>query len=119
MGSFASYTFVSGAFHRATLIPISLAFGSMAIAQCFATLRPSAVAAITLGIVPSSLVMLLVVGDFDAQVQGVSMLTVAVLMTRFVADQFEHLVTELLLQRELHALANTDALTDLPNAAPW
>lgn len=114
MGSFTAYTFVSGAFHRATLIPISLAFGSMSIAHCFATLRPSAVAAITLGIVPSSAVML-AVGDFDAQVQGVSMLTVAVLMIRFVAGQFDHLVTELLLQREVYDLANTDALTNLRN----
>jgi diguanylate cyclase (GGDEF)-like protein len=114
LGSFTTATYVSNAFGRSTLIPISLAFGSMSIAHCFATHRPSAVAALTLGIVPSS-VALIVVGDFNAQVLGVSMLSVAVLMIHFVAGQFDHLVTELQLQREVHALANTDALTNLLN----
>lgn len=114
MGSFASLTFVSGTFSRSTLIPISLAFGSMSVAHCFATLRPSAVAALTLGIVPSSVAMLLV-GDFDARVLAVSMLSVAVLMIRFVAGQFDQLVIELQLQREVYELANTDSLTNLLN----
>ncbi|MDP1823581.1 MAG: diguanylate cyclase [Archangium sp.] len=114
MGGFASTTFVSGAFSRSTLIPISLAFGSMSVAHCFATLRPSAVAALTLGIVPSSVAMLLV-GDFDARVLAVSMLSVAVLMIRFVAGQFDQLVTELQLQLEVYGLANTDSLTNLLN----
>jgi diguanylate cyclase len=114
MGAFSSATFVSGAFFRSTLIPISLAFGSMSIAHCFATFRPSAIAAITLGIVPSSVAMLWV-GDFDAQVLGVSMLSVAVLMIRFVSGQFDQLVTELQLQHEVYALANTDSLTNLLN----
>jgi diguanylate cyclase (GGDEF)-like protein len=114
MGTFTSWTFVSGAFARSTLIPISLAFGSMSVAHCFSTVRPSAVAALALGIMPSSVAMLLV-GDFDARVLGVSMLTVAVLMMHFVADQFDHLVTELQLQQEVFGLANTDALTGLLN----
>lgn len=114
VGIFATWTFVSGVFSRSTLIPISLAFGSMSIAHCFATLRPSAVGALTLGIVPISVAML-VVGDFDAKVLGVSMLSIAVLMIRFVASQFDQLVTELQLQSEVHTMANTDALTGLLN----
>lgn len=114
MGAFASVTFATGAFSRSTLIPISLAFGSMSVAHCFATLRPTAVAALMLGIVPSSVTML-VLGDFDARVLSVAMLSVAVLMIHFVAGQFDQLVTELQLQREVHDLANTDALTNLPN----
>ena len=114
MGMFTSVTYVSGAFSRSTLIPISLAFGSMSIAHCFATFRPSAIAAITLGTVPSSVAMLSV-GDFDARVLGVSMLSVAVLMIRFVAGHFDQLVTELQLQHEVYALANTDSLTNLLN----
>ena len=114
MGTFASATFVTGVFARSTLIPISLAFGSMSIAHCFATLRPSAVMVLVLGIGPSSAALLLV-GDFNAQMLGVSMLSVALLMIRFVAGQYDQLVTELQLQREVHDLANTDALTALPN----
>lgn len=114
MGAFTSVTFVTGAFERSTLIPISLAFGSMSIAHCFATLRPTAVASLTLGIGPSALA-LLVVGDFNARVLGVSMLSVAGLMIHFVAVQFDHLVLELQLQREVHDLANTDALTHVHN----
>ena len=114
IGAFATWTYVSGTFSRSMLIPISLAFDSMSIAQSFATFRPSAVAALALGIVPGSVAML-VVGDFDAQVLGVSMLSVAALMIRFVASQFDQLVTELQLQTEVHQLANTDALTNLLN----
>ncbi|MFZ5438590.1 MAG: diguanylate cyclase domain-containing protein [Myxococcota bacterium] len=114
MGAFTSVTYVTGVFERSTLIPISLAFGSMSIAHCFATLRPTAVASLTLGIAPSSLA-LLAVGDFNARVLGVSMLSVAGLMIHFVAVQFDHLVLELQLQREVHDLANTDALTHLHN----
>ncbi len=113
-GAFTTYTFVSGAFFRSTLIPISLAFGSMSIAHCFAPLRPSAVAALTLGIIPSAAAMILV-GNFDAQVLGLSMLTIALLMIHFVAGQYDQLLTEVQLQREVHDLANTDALTGLAN----
>lgn len=114
VGVFTTWTFIAETFSRSTLIPISLAFGSMSIAHCFATLRPSAVAALTLGIAPISVAML-VVGEFDAKVLGVSMLSIAVLMIRFVASQFDQLVTELELQSEVHTLANTDALTGLLN----
>jgi diguanylate cyclase (GGDEF)-like protein len=114
MGAFASFTFVSGAFFRSTLIPISLAFGAMSIAHCFATVRLSAVAALMLGIVPSSVAML-AVGDFNARVLGVSMLSVVGLMVHFISVQFDHLVVELELQHEVHELANTDALTHLLN----
>ncbi len=114
LGAFASATFVAGTFGRSTLIPISLAFGSMSIAHCFSTHRTSSVVVIALGLGPSSLAMI-AVGDFNAQVLGVSLLSVAILMMRFVAGQFDHLVTELQLQREVHDLANTDALTGLLN----
>ena len=77
----------------------------------FAPLRPSAVAALILGIGPSAAAMLLT-GDFNAQVLGVSMLSIALLMIRFVALQFDQLVTEVQLQHEVHDLANTDAEGD-------
>jgi diguanylate cyclase len=114
MGAFSSYTFVSGAFSQSTLIPTSLAFGSMAISQCFSTARASAVAALTLGLIPSSLAMIWA-GDYNASVLGVSLLTIAILMIQFVSAQLDHLVTEVKLQREVYALANTDGLTNLLN----
>jgi diguanylate cyclase (GGDEF)-like protein len=114
MGAFASATFVLGTFERSTLIPISLALGSMSIAHCFATVRAPAVASAALGVVPVSVAMV-AVGDFHARVLGVSLLSVAGLMIRFVAVQVEHLVTELKLQREVYDLANTDALTQVHN----
>lgn len=77
-------------------------------------MRRSAVLVLCLGVLPSA-VVLLVRGDFNARVLGVSMLSVAVLMIRFVADQFDVLVTELQLQAEVNTLANTDALTNLHN----
>jgi len=114
MGAFTCVTFATGVFHGSTLIPISLAFGSMSIAHCFAVLRPTAVSALLLGIAPTA-VTLLLFGDFNAQVLGVSMLSVSLLMTRFVAVQFDQLVVELKLHREVHDLANTDGLTHLLN----
>jgi diguanylate cyclase (GGDEF)-like protein len=114
LGVFTAATFVAGTFARSTLMPISLAFGSMAIAHCFATVRASAVGAIVFGVVVSAVAML-VTGDFDARVLAVSMLSIAGLMMRFVAGQCDQLVTEVKLQREVYDLANTDSLTQLPN----
>jgi diguanylate cyclase len=114
LGVFTSATYVLGTFERSTLMPISLAFGSMSIAHCFATFRPSAFGAIVFGIVMPAIAML-VVGDFDARILAVSMLSIGALMLRFVDGQYEQLVTEVRLQREVHDLANTDALTQLPN----
>jgi diguanylate cyclase len=114
LGAFTSATFYADTFGRSTLMPISLAFGSMSIAHCFATVRPSAVGAIGFGIVMSAVTMG-VVGNFDARVLAVIMLSVAALMIRFVAGQYDQLVTEVQLQREVYDLANTDALTQLPN----
>lgn len=114
MGAFTCVTYAADTFHRSTLIPISLAFGSMSIAHSFSALRPTAISALLLGIAPAS-VTLLLFGDFNAQVLGVSMLSVTVLMVRFVAVQFDHLLLELKLHREVHDLANTDGLTHLLN----
>jgi diguanylate cyclase (GGDEF)-like protein len=58
---------------------------------------------------------MLAVGDFNARVLGLSLVTVAVLMIRFVASQYDLLAKELTLRKEVHDLANTDLLTGLPN----
>jgi diguanylate cyclase (GGDEF)-like protein len=114
MACYATATFAFGTFQRTTIIPISLALGSMSIAHCFATVRVPSVASLALGIIPVSLAMV-TLGDFEARVLGVSMMSVAVLMIRFVSVEYDHLVTEVGLQREVFDLANTDALTQVKN----
>jgi diguanylate cyclase len=114
LGLDAAITFLVGMFKSPLLIPISLTFGAMAIAHCLYALRPAAICALVMGIFPSAIAML-VVGSFEAQMLGLSMVSVAVLMLRFVVAQNQTLVTRLLLEREIHELAHTDPLTGLAN----
>ncbi len=113
-GVWACWSYISGLFAFSVLIPISLGFGSMCIAHCLATLRPAAVGALCIGVIPVAALMI-VAGDFNAKALGVSMTTVAVLMIRFVADQYDQLVTALTLEKQIMGLANTDALTKIAN----
>jgi diguanylate cyclase len=114
LGLMTTLTFVAGFFASPLMIPISLAFGATSIAHCLYTVRPAAIGAIIGGMVPSSIAML-IVGDFEAQMMGLSILTVAVLMIRFVAAQYDQLVSSLQLEGQIMALANTDPLTGLAN----
>jgi diguanylate cyclase len=108
------FTYVAGTFNRETLIPVSLAFGATAIAHCFYTLRPAAIGALVLGITPLALALMLF-GDFNARMLGASMLSVQVLMIRFVAAQYDRLIEGLFLEQQIRELADTDPLTGLPN----
>lgn len=108
------YSYIFGLFDHSILLPISLGFGSMCIAHCLATLRPAAVGALTIGVIPVALLMVLD-GDFMAKALGISMTTVAILMIRFVADQYDQLLSGLVLEKTILDLANTDALTKIAN----
>jgi diguanylate cyclase len=114
LGVAATYTFVAGTFASHLLIPMSLGFGATSIAHCLYTLRPAAIGTVVMGIFPSSIAML-VVGSFDAKMLGVAMLSVGILMIRFVAAQYDQLITSLHLEKQNHDLANTDALTGIAN----
>lgn len=114
LGAGATYTYVTGLFNSQLLIPISLGFGSLTIAHCLHTMRPIAIGAVVLGIIPTSTAMILV-GDFDAVLHGIAMLSVAVLMIRFVSEQYNQLILSLHLERQIRELANTDPLTGLAN----
>ena len=114
LGFAATYTFLAGTFKSELLIPMSLGFGSLSIAHCLYTLRPAAIGTVIMGIVPSSTAMI-AVGNFDAMMLGIAMLSVAILMIRFVAEQYDQLLISLLLEHQNRSLANTDPLTSLAN----
>lgn len=114
LGMAVAYTFVARFFPSELLIPMSLGFGATAIAHCFYTLRPAAIGTLVMGLFPSSLAML-VVGGFDAKMLGLSMMSVGVLMIRFVAEQYDQLIASLLLQHENRQMALTDPLTGIAN----
>lgn len=114
LGIMSSATFVAGIFSSATMIPISLAFGATSIAHCLYTLRPAAIGTLVMGMVPQSIVMILF-GDFQSLMLGFATLTVAVLMIRFVAAQYDQLITSLRLEKQNDDLANSDPLTGIAN----
>jgi diguanylate cyclase len=114
LGIAISTTFVIGTFSHETMIPVSLAFGATSIAHCLYTLRPAAIGTLVMGMVPQSVVLILF-GNFQAIMLGIATLTVAALMVRFVAAQYDQLIASLCLEKRNHDLANTDALTGLAN----
>jgi diguanylate cyclase len=114
LGIMSSATFVAGTFSSETMIPISLAFGATSIAHCLYTLRPAAIGTLVMGIVPQSIVMILF-GDFQSLMLGIAMVSVAGLMIRFVAAQYDQLITSLCLEKQNDDLANTDPLTGIAN----
>jgi diguanylate cyclase (GGDEF)-like protein len=69
---------------------------------------------LVLGIFPVSVTMM-ITGDFRAMMMGISFLSVAMLMIRFVAAQSDQLLQNLLLQHQIRELADTDALTGISN----
>jgi diguanylate cyclase len=114
LGFATTVTFLAGTFNSELLIPMSLGFGATSIAHCLYTLRPAAIGTVVMGILPSSAAMLFV-GGFDAQMLGLAMLSVGVLMVRFVAAQYDQLIARLQVEKQNCDLANTDALTGLAN----
>jgi diguanylate cyclase len=109
-----TFTFSSGLFDDTTFAPISLAFGATCIAHCLATLRLAAIGALIVGILPSAIVMTLS-RDFNAGMLGISMISITVLMVRFIAEQYDQLIDRLLLEMQIREQANSDPLTGLAN----
>jgi diguanylate cyclase (GGDEF)-like protein len=114
LGIATTYTFVAGTFQSILLIPVSLGFGATSIAHCLYTLRPAAIGTVIIGLFPSSIAMILI-GPFEAQMLGVSMISVGLLMVRFVAEQYNQLISSLMLADANRRLALTDPLTGLAN----
>ena len=114
LGAATTVTFLAGTFRSELLIPMSLGFGATSIAHCLYTLRPAAIGTVVMGLFPTSIAMI-AVGNFDAKMLGVSMISVGALMLRFVVAQNDQLIARLHLEKQNHDLANTDALTGLAN----
>jgi diguanylate cyclase len=114
LGITAAVTFVAGTFGSGWLVPVSLCFGALSIAHCLYAIRPIAMGTLVLGIAPTA-AALIVAGDFEARMLGLSMISVAALMLRFVDAQYRLLLGQLVLEKRNGDLANTDALTGLAN----
>ncbi len=114
LGTATTATFLAETFNSELLIPMSLGFGATSIAHCLYTLRPAAIGTVVMGILPSSVAMI-AVGGFDAKMLGIAMLSVGLLMVRFVAAQYDQLIARLTLEKQNHDLANSDPLTGLAN----
>ena len=114
LGAAAAVSYVTGLFDRSLLIPMSLGFGAISIAHCLYRLKRVAVAAIALGIGPSAIV-LIIAGDFEAKMLGASIISVGLLMMRFVSAQYRQLLDNLSLHHHIRTMANSDPLTGLAN----
>lgn len=114
LGVVAATSYVTELFDRSLLIPMSLGFGAISIAHCLYRLRRVALAAIALGIGPSAFVLILA-GDFEAKMLGASIISVGLLMMRFVSAQYRQLIDNLSLHQHIRKIANSDPLTGLAN----
>lgn len=112
--SLCVYTYLAHVFKEPAIIPVSLAYGTFCVAHSLAPMRKAAVWAIVLGIVPNALIMSAST-DFMSVVLSLSAMTVAMLLTRFIFDQYQQMVAGLELEQQVIDMANTDALTGLLN----
>ncbi len=117
MASISAWTvwaYGTGQLGDSILIPISLTLGATCVAHCLAPLRAAAIGSLLVTVVPIASVMI-TLGDFEARLLGICMLSIAALMIRFVAEQYDQLVSSLMLEQKIRDQANTDALTGLAN----
>jgi small basic protein len=112
----ASITFAAGLHGDELLLEVSLVLGTMSVAHCFYTVRPAAIGVLFVGVLPLSL-SLMFFGDFSTKMLGASILSMAALMVRFVANQYDRLIAGLFLEHQIRDLANSDPLTGRPTDA--
>lgn len=104
----------TGIFANQMFIPMSLVFGSTCIAHCLACLKKAAVTVLIVGVIPSAVAMILV-GGFDDMIMGWSMITIALLMIRFIIDSYNQLISGLIMRHTIWKQAHSDPLTGLAN----
>ncbi|WP_417614003.1 diguanylate cyclase domain-containing protein [Parasphingorhabdus sp.] len=102
------------AFENQMFIPMSLVFGSTCIAHCLACIKRTAVTVLFVGVMPSALAMILL-GGFDEMIMGWSMITIALLMIRFIIDSYNQIISGLIMRHTIWKQAHSDALTGLAN----
>ena len=108
------YTYAAHVFSEPAIIPVSLAYGTFCVAHSLAPMRRAAVLAIIVGIVPNAIIMA-TSDDFLSRMLAIGGMTVAVLLTRFIMDQFDQMIAALKLEQQIEDQANTDPLTGILN----
>ena len=108
---FATWATVTHLFSSVLLVPISLTFGALCLAHATASM-PLAATTSVLGVVPPAVAML-VFGDGNTRLIGVSALSVVALQLVFLRSGYEALLELLRLQKRLAELASSDSLTGL------
>lgn len=108
---FAAWTAFSRFFSSVLLVPISLTFGALCLSHAMGSLPRAAVSSV-LGIVPPA-ISLIIFGDGQIKLIGVSALSVVVLQIVFLRSGYAALIELLRLQKRLAELASYDSLTGL------
>ncbi len=99
---------------RRVLAAVFMTMSAFAAATCLASLPHAAIGAIVTGMTPIVLAMAFT-NDVGIQAMAVSIVVVAILQIRLVVSKFAEMTSNLMLQREMRQLADTDALTGLAN----
>ncbi len=99
---------------RRVLPAVFMTMSAIAATNCLASLPRAAIGAIFAGLIPILIAMLLT-DDMGVQAMALSIIVVSVLQIRLVLSKFAEMVNNLVLQREMRELAETDALTGLAN----
>jgi diguanylate cyclase (GGDEF)-like protein len=101
-------------FENLLFLSFSLVFGSTCIAHCLACIRKAAVATLVVGILPSA-ITLMIVGGMEEFIMGTSMVTITLLMVRFIIDSYNQIVSGLIMERQIWEQAHSDILTGIAN----
>lgn len=101
-------------FGNLLFLSISLVFGSTCIAHCLACIRKAAAAVLIVGILPSA-ITLMVTGGIEELIMGTSMVTITLLMVRFIIDSYNQIISGLIMERQIWDQAHSDILTGLAN----
>jgi diguanylate cyclase (GGDEF)-like protein len=108
------YAISTHLFANQMFIPTSLVFGATCIAHCLACIKKAAITVLVVGVIPTALAMIFV-GGFDDAIMGASMITIALLMVRFIVDSYNQIISSLILRHTIWKQAHRDTLTGLAN----
>lgn len=110
----AASSFLVTAESSRALVIIFIFLAAFACASSLASLPSAAILSLIVGLAPTSLVMFLS-GDLRLIALAANVIAVSLFQSRLIVSQFGEMVRNLMLQAELEAQANTDALTGLHN----
>jgi diguanylate cyclase len=100
--------------HLALYYPMLLAMGSLSAAYCVSNVRSETILNLIIGLFPISGVMIFTGSTMDVAA-GAAILIAALFLMRMIVQQHARLIDQLLMERQMRTLANTDELTGLLN----